>query len=47
MVMTLGYLGFGTESDENVVVAIAKKHPTIGKLASVAVLVNVLISSPL
>jgi len=47
VVMGLGYLGFGSEAPDNVVVGLSKTYPWIGQVASVAVLVNVLLSSPL
>merc|ERR1712032_117739 len=46
-VMTLGYVGFGKETPENAIVGIAEKYPAMGKAASCAVIVNVLLSSPL
>jgi len=46
-VMTLGYLGFGSEAPDNVVVGFSAHYPVLGLIASIALIINVLISSPL
>lgn len=47
-VMLLGYLGFGSETDDNVIVGgISHKYPLIGKVGNAAVIFSVLLSTPL
>mmetsp|Transcript_24517 Transcript_24517/g.58108 ORF Transcript_24517/g.58108 Transcript_24517/m.58108 type:complete len:400 (-) Transcript_24517:102-1301(-) len=46
-VMTLGYIGFGAATPDNIMLGIAQKFPMLGIIASGSIIINILISTPL
>merc|ERR1712232_1190523 len=47
VVMGVGYCGYGNKAQDNVIVSISEDAPLIGKAAAVAIIVNLMVSTPI